>query len=156
MKHKTIFFFGIGLLFFNCVLCAFSENTAVKTQTLYVPVYSSIFHGDQERELNLAVTVSIRNTDMKNAIMIEWVNYYDTSGKLINRYLTKFRKLKPLESIYYMIKESDVAGGIGANVIVKWSSNAEVSAPIVEAVMIGTRGQQGISFTSRGVMISEK
>ena len=58
--------------------------------------------------------------------------------------------LKPLESVRYLVKESDMRGGSGANFIVKWKADVPVNRPIFEAVMIGTRGQQGISFTSRG------
>lgn len=135
---------------------ASSKNRMEIVQALYVPVYSSIYHGDKQREFNLAVTVSIRNTDMKRPIIIDRVDYYDTSGKIIKRYLAAKRTLGPLESVQYVVKESDVAGGIGANFIIRWRSSMPVSEPIIESVMIGTGGQQGISFTSRGVIIKEK
>jgi hypothetical protein len=64
--------------------------------------------------------------------------------------------LKPLESLVYIVKESDMRGGSGANFIVKWKADVPVNMPVLEAVMIGARGQQGISFTSRGREIFDK
>ncbi len=132
-----------------------SKIRAVTGQTVYVPVYSSIYHGDKGREFNLAVTLSVRNTDQQNNIVLERVDYFNTSGKILKRYLPGRQNLGPLESIQYVVKESDIKGGVGANFIVIWRSAMPVSAPVMEAVMIGTGGQQGISFTSRGVVISE-
>jgi hypothetical protein len=39
---------------------------------------------------------------------------------------------------------------------VRWKAEIPVNEPIIEGVMIGASGQQGISFTSRGVAIKEK
>lgn len=135
---------------------AFSKNAAGTIQSVYVPVYSSIYHGDREREFNLAVTLSIRNTDMKHSIVIDSVDYFDSSGKLLKHYLAVKLTVGPLESVQYVVRESDKKGGIGANFIVRWRSSRPVSEPVIESVMIGTGGQQGISFTSRGVIIKEK
>jgi Mg/Co/Ni transporter MgtE len=55
----------------------------------------------------------------------------------------------------YQIKESDKAGGSGANFIVGWEAETYANIPIIESVMIGTKGQQGISFLSRGQVIKE-
>jgi hypothetical protein len=45
---------------------------------------------------------------------------------------------------------------LGANFIVEWVASTEVSEPIVEAIMIGTDFQQGISFTSPGKVIKNQ
>ena len=39
-------------------------------QLLYVPVYSHIYIGDKERPFNLAVTLSIRNTDPRSGLRL--------------------------------------------------------------------------------------
>lgn len=52
-------------------------------QTIYVPVYSHIYHQDQQKIFNLAATLSIRNTDLTNPIIITSVRYYDSDGKLL-------------------------------------------------------------------------
>ncbi len=125
----------------------------ISSQTLYLPVYPSIFHGNKKHIYHLAVTISIRNTDTKNSIVLRYVDYYNTSGKLIRHYISGQKILGPLESINYIISESDNSGGPGANFIIRWDSPKKVNPPIVESVMIGTTGQQGISFTSRAIPI---
>jgi len=124
-------------------------------QTLYVPVYSHIYGGNKERPFHLAVTLSIRNTDKAQSISLVEVDYYDSGGKLLRHYLDKPVELGPMASTRYIVKESDTEGGSGANFLVEWRSAQPVSIPIIESVMIGTQSQQGISFTSRGQMISD-
>ena len=122
-------------------------------QTIYVSAYSHIYSGDRESLFLLTVTLSIRNIDPKHSIKITTVDYYETQGKLLKKYLDKPVTLKPLESIRYVIPRSDKAGGSGANFIVEWKSDKSVNPPIVESVMIGTQSKQGVSFTSRGKVI---
>ncbi len=118
-------------------------------QLLYVPVYSHIYTGDKERPFNLAVTLSIRNTDSRGVLRLTMVDYYDTDGNLVRHYLDKPRDLGPLASIRYVVAEKDVKGGSGANFLVRWESDAPINGPVVESVMIGAQSGQGISFTSQ-------
>ena len=126
-------------------------------QVIYVPAYSHIYYGNREKPFLLAVTLSIRNVDPKHEIAIIEVDYYETQGKRLKVYLDKPVFLKPLESLRYIIPESDKNGGSGANFIVMWKSEKLVNPPIVETIMIGTMAQQGISFTSRdrAIIVSE-
>ncbi len=124
-------------------------------QTLYVPVYSHIYSGDRERPVYLAVTVSIRNTDPVRTIQVTTVDYYNSEGQQLQRYLEKPLSLAPLATVRYVVKESDKAGGSGANFLVRWQSSAPVNPPLAESIMISTASQLGISFTSRGVPIVE-
>jgi hypothetical protein len=121
-----------------------------KGQTIYVPAYSHIYAGNREMPILLTVTVSIRNTDQKNSIKVPKVDYYETQGAIVKRFIDSEVNLKPLESIRYVIPTKDKTGGSGANFIVEWKSDNFVNPPIVETVMIGAESQQGISFTSRG------
>lgn len=122
-------------------------------QSVYVPAYSHIYSGSVERAFYLAVTLSIRNIDPIRPITVTQVDYFETQGQLLKKQIDKPIILKPLESLRYVIPESDKSGGSGANFIVKWESDTAVNPPIIESIMIGTQGQQGISFTSRGVDI---
>jgi len=122
-------------------------------QIIYVPAYSHIYSGNRETPFLLTVTLSIRNIDPKHQIKITIVDYYETQGKLLKKYIDKPVILNPLESLRYVIPERDKAGGSGANFIVEWKSDKFVNPPIVESIMIGTQSQQGISFTSRGQTI---
>jgi hypothetical protein len=49
-------------------------------QRLYVPVYSSV-HAVEDRQLDLAVTVSIRNTYAEHPIRIEAGRYFENEGQ---------------------------------------------------------------------------
>ena len=122
-------------------------------QTIYVPAYSHIFSGNREQPFLLTVTLSIRNIDPKHQIRIDVVDYYETQGKLLKKIIEQSVLLNPLESLRYVIPEKDKSGGSGANFIVEWKSDKLVNPPIVEAIMIGTQLQQGVSFTSRGKVI---
>ena len=126
-----------------------------KGQTVYVPVYSHIYSGDRERPFYLAATLSIRNTDPTETIMVVSANYYDSNGKLVEKYIGDNIKLNPLSSARFVVKESDVRGGSGACFVVKWKSQKKVSTPVIETIMISTKSQQGISFVSRGHVIEE-
>lgn len=134
---------------------AATELRLAKGQTLYVPVYSNIFSAPRRVPFNLATILSIRNTDMGQAITILAADYYDTNGKLVRRYYPKPVVLAPLASTDIYIPEDDTTGGIGANFIVKWTASQEVNAPLVESVMIGMKSGQGISFVGQGQEIRE-
>jgi hypothetical protein len=124
-------------------------------QTVYVPIYSHIYSGVKGRPFDLAATLSIRNTNLKNSITLVSVKYYDSDGRIVEDYLKKPKQLNSLVSTRYIITEGDKAGGSGANFIVVWKSDQKVNPPIIEAVMIGTHSGQGISFLSRGQVIRE-
>lgn len=128
---------------------------STKGQTVYVPVYAHIYHGTRSMPFVLSCTLSIRNTDLKNTISILSVSYYDSQGSLLEKVISRTKILKPLESYRYIVKENDKLGGSGAKFIVKWQSHTLVPEPLIETIMIGTRSQQGISFTSRGHVIKE-
>ncbi len=119
-------------------------------QFLYVPAYSNIYIGNTERPFQLTITLSIRNIDPLYPIRLLSVKYHETKGQLIKAYLTEPITLEPLETIRYIVPEKDTQGGSGANFMVRWDSEKPVNPPVVESVMIGSRSQQGISFTSRG------
>ena len=132
-----------------------TETTLSKGQTVYVPVYAQIYHGFKERPFDLTVTVSIRNTDPNNAITVLSADNYDSNAKLVRKYVEKPVQLNAMASTRYIIKQSDKIVGSGVSFVVKWKADHPVNPPIIESVMIGTQGQQGLSFTSRGQVIKE-
>jgi hypothetical protein len=125
-------------------------------QTVYVPVYKQVFFGDKARTFDLSVTLNIRNIDVKEAIKITKVGYYGEQGKHVRDFVEKPVELKPWTSTRFFIKESDVTGGAEAFFIVVWQAADQVNPPIIEGVMIGASGQQGVSFLSRGTPIERK
>jgi hypothetical protein len=150
-----------SLLALLLVLCGAAVTRAdsgirlLKGQTVYVPVYSHIYSGDREQPFYLAATLSIRNTDSAHAITITAVDYYDSEGNFLKHYLKQPLSLKALATKRYVVPESDKSGGSGAKFIIKWKSVQAVAEPLIESVMISTKTQQGISFTSRGRVLED-
>jgi hypothetical protein len=131
----------------------FKNLMLVKGEVIYVPVYSDIYGTDLNKKIKLSATLSIRNTDMENEIIVSTVDYYDTHGKCVKRYLESPIKLRPLQTVNYLVPYKEAEGGIGANFIVEWVSEQEVTEPVVEAVMIGTSSALGISFVCEGKVL---
>jgi hypothetical protein len=119
-------------------------------RTVYVPVYSHVYTGNRALQVNLATTLSIRNTDQTNSITITGADYYGSQGKLLRRMLAKPFSLGPMASTSIFIEEKDTSGGFGASFLVRWHSARPVSAPIIECLMIGAYSGLGISFVSPG------
>jgi hypothetical protein len=133
-----------------------AEVNSARGQTLYVPVYSEIPHGDRDHPLPLTVTLSIRNIDRQGAVMVRTVDYYSAAGELVRAYVQEPRSLPPLAAVEFVIKASDRSGGISAGFIVVWESEHLCVPPVVEAVMISTASTQGISFSSQARVVEEK
>ncbi|MGD1699773.1 DUF3124 domain-containing protein [Dapis sp. BLCC M229] len=134
-----------------------TENLEITTgQTIYVPIYSHVYYANQQRIYNLSATLSIRNTDLENPIIITAVKYYDTEGKLVKQYLQNPLKLNPLVSRDFYLEQKDQTGGSGANFLVEWVAEKQVNEPIVEAVMVGVSGSQAVAFSSSGRVIENK
>lgn len=123
-------------------------------QTIFVPAYSEI-PITRDRNLDLAVTLAIHNTDFENPIVITSVRYFDTNGQLIREYLEQPQQLGALASTEYFVDANEQSGGIGTNFIVEWVAEQPVFEPAVEAVMLNTSNNQGISLTSPGRVINQ-
>jgi hypothetical protein len=132
-----------------------SADELSQGQKVYVPIYSHIYSGDRENPFLLTAILSVRNTDPGHAITLTAVDYLDSDGKPLHRYLEKPVELGALASLRYVVGESDKSGGSGAKFVVEWRATSKVNPPILEGVMIGTKMQQGISFVSRGQVIHE-
>lgn len=134
------------------------DNTVkiIAGQTVYVPIYSHIYMWEQTRTTDLTATLSIRNTDLTHPIIISSVNYYDTNGKLVRKYLEQPVELGSLAATDFVINQEDTKGGSGASFIVEWVAQQPVSTPVIEAIMINTSGNQGLSFVSPGRVIKSR
>jgi len=128
-------------------------RTKQKGQTLYVPAYSHIYHGNKEAKINLTTTLSIRNTSRQDNIRIVSVEFYNTDGQLLRSYLDEPVVMTPLQSVRYVIKLDDASGGSGANFIVTWDAEKAVDVPIVESIMLGTGSSYGFAFLTQAVSI---
>ena len=133
------------------------EGTDVKSlpvqQLVYVPVYSHVYYQGGS-PYSLETTLSIRNIDPDQNIFLESVKYFDTDGKLVKNHLDRTIKLSPLQTMEFLVERRDSTGGSGANFLVEWSGDLATDKPLVEAVMVGTSGTQGICFSRSGVEIT--
>ena len=121
---------------------------------VYVPIYSSVFGHEGQTVHDLTVMLSARNTDLTRPIVITRASFLDGAGKELHGYATAPVVVGPLASAEALIAESDTRAGMGGAFLVEWRSDVEVSEPIIEAVMVGTGHQQGISFVSEGRVVS--
>ena len=129
-----------------------AHDAKSRGQTIYLPIYSAIQHS-WPRELDLTVTLSLRNLDPKQTVTIRAVDYFDTGGEKKKSLIEGRISLAPYAATQLVIKRQDFRGDIGANAIVQWEAQSSVLPLLAEAIMIGSDGVQGFSFSSRGVVI---
>ncbi|HZL09672.1 MAG TPA: DUF3124 domain-containing protein [Prolixibacteraceae bacterium] len=126
-----------------------------QTEQVYIPIYSDVYYVDSNHTFPLTATLSIRNTSFKDSIYVLSIDYYNSEGKKVRRYNNSTLLVKPMESVEFVVEEKDDTGGVGANFVVEWGARAEAQRPYFHGVMIGTFGQQGISFTTEGIVIKQ-
>ncbi len=134
---------------------AFGQGIPARSsgQTLYLPIYSHIWHGDFDRtgepaKTLVSISVSIRNTDPANAIRVSSAQYYDTNGRKLKEYVPSPRAIAPMGTYELFIQRSDDSGGSGANFLISWSSDTPVNPPIVEGVHANLPAGRSIVFTT--------
>ncbi len=128
----------------------------VQFEEMYVPVYSDIYNFDGRTKFLLTVTLSLRNTSTSDSLYISKVNYHDSKGRQVRSYLDSTIVLQPLESVDFVVENHEKQGGTGALFLVDWGTTQPTTRPVVQAVMITTTSQQGISFITEGVTIRQK
>lgn len=120
---------------------------------VYVPIYSDIYLDATNQNALLAATLSIRNTSIIDSIFISKIDYFNTDGDLVRRYLSNQISLKPMATVNYVIEREDESGGAGANFIVHLSAKNASVKPLIQAIMIGQNGNKGFSFSTDGYSI---
>jgi hypothetical protein len=147
-----------NLLFVFLVLMCSASISAVAAeelsqgQTLYLPIYSKIWHGDRVIDGNpiqqpLSALVSIRNTSLKTAIRIYSARYYGTDGKFLKEYLSKPLIVAAMGTSELFVERKELEGGSGANFIIQWDSSTATNPPVVEAVHSDIRsGSYALTF----------
>ena len=129
------------------------NNLNVYGEIIYIPIYSSVYH-QGGKKFDLTSTLSVHNVDLNNPIKIIRVNYYNTNGQLIRKYIKEPTIIHPFQTKQFVIPSVDTTGGTGANFVVQWVSEAHVTSPITEAIMVSTTQNQGLSFSTTGKVIS--
>jgi len=122
----------------------------VNKGTFYVPAFSSLRVAAGKTRVDFAVTLSIHNASESDPLVLHRIDYFDTSGTLVQHYITQPIALKPFGTVEVFIPAEDIRGGTGANFIVGWAAAGPIAEPVVETVMLGNIGTAGFSFTSAG------
>lgn len=132
----------------------------LKSQTLYLPIYSHMLYGNLGRSGKasyalLSTLVSVRNTDTKRAMRIVSAKYFDTQGKLIAERVPTPVVLPPLGTLELFVELNDASGGSGANFIVRWDAEEAINPPLIEALHANMDGGKAVIFTTRSVAVVE-
>jgi hypothetical protein len=103
------------------------NRTRPPGQTVYVPIYSEIRHGNvassgRSDNTLMSVLVSVRNTDPKEPIRIVAAPYYNTDGVLIRNSVPTPRVIPPFGTFELFVELRENAGGSGANYAIKLGS----------------------------------
>ena len=132
-------------------IAAQAQEALSSGQSLYLPVYSHLYHGDLDRsgkpgETLTSAHISIRNTDSSSSLKVSSARYYDTGGKLLKEYVPSPRSVPPLGTLELFVPHTDVTGGSGANFIIQWSADAPINPPLVEALHADIRASRSVVF----------
>ncbi len=129
----------------------------VKLRTTYVPAYSHVPGGNRAADDELmAVLLSVRNVDSRAEVKLTQVDYFDTSGHRVRRYLATPQVLRPLETADFAVDTYDRTGGSGANFLVYWEAPSDVHPLLTETIMMSRGGSTRVAFTSRGVELDRR
>lgn len=131
------------------------KSSVAQSELVYIPIYSDIYYVDSKHTFSLTATLSIRNTSFKDSIYVFSIDYYNSQGEKVRRYNESTLLIKPMESVEFVVENKDDTGGVGANFVVDWGGKLNVQKPYFQGIMIGTMGQQGISFTTEGIVIQQ-
>lgn len=155
MKLKISLQICATLLLITSTVFAGSVNIS-KGQTLYVASYPHVYVSQKMHDFPITVTLNIRNLSDKQ-LKLTAVDYYHGDGRLLKRYVDKVLVLDGMKSIRYLGEKMKVfENSSGPYFLVKWESEVVITVPLVETLMIGASGTQGISFTHRADTIKEK
>ena len=157
------FLIRVTALLLACLAAsAHAEDLSLsKGQTLYLPIYSHIWHGDihagkgEPMKAYLSALVSIRNTSLKTPLKLVSARYYNTDGKLLKEFINAPRTIAPMGTVELFIEKSESEGGSGANFLIQWEAATATNPPVVEAVHIDNQASRPYSFITTARAISQ-
>ena len=125
-------------------------DSLTKSRKVYVPVYSNIYQRNRNERTSLTSTLSIHNTSETDTLFITRIDYFNTEGELVKKYLKSPIYLTTFQTIEYVVDEDDDSGGSGANFVIEWYGDKKLN-PLFQAIMIGGLGNKSFSFSTEGV-----
>ncbi|MGE5471508.1 MAG: DUF3124 domain-containing protein [Bacteroidota bacterium] len=142
------------------VVAADEGRPLVKTQSLYLPIYSHMLYGNVGKSgkasyVLLSALVSIRNSDTRRPLRVLSAKYFDTHGKLLGERVPTPVLLPPLGTLELFVELNDASGGSGANFVVKWEAETPINPPLVEALHANMDGGKAVIFMTQSVPLVE-
>jgi len=141
---------NVAMMFILVLMLGMNSADAVEDlsqgQTLYLPIYSHIWHGNKivdgkyPIKSQVSALVSIRNTSLKTPIRITTARYYSTDGKLLKEFLPKPVEIGAMGTLELFVERKESEGGSGANFIIQWDAASTTNTPVVEAVHADIKG----------------
>jgi hypothetical protein len=141
---------NISMMFLLTLLLGMNNANAVdelsQGQTVYLPIYSHIWHGNKVVDgkypvkSQVSALVSIRNTSLKTPIRITTARYYSTDGKLLKEFLAKPVEIGAMGTLELFVERKESEGGSGANFIIQWDAAASTNPPMIEAIHADIKG----------------
>lgn len=130
-------------------------------ETLYLPIYSEVWHGDTTvkgppARMPMSALVSIRNTDPLRPFKVSVARYYNTKGKPLLDYLKAPREVPPLGTLELLVERQEKEGGSGANFLIEWQAEQPINPPLVQAVHMDIQGTRGLVFVTEAVSVDGK
>ena len=116
---------------------------------LYAPVYQTAIIDHRDHTLELTANLYVRNRDLKAGMEIVSVTLYSGKGKQLAQLLAKPRPLAPLASLSLLVPRVSPKRD-APSLVVRWRSKDSAQPPLVEVLIMGAAGQQGISLTTTG------
>lgn len=134
------------LVAFSAMPFAVAAEELSQGQTLYLPIYSHIWHGDKVGDDKhpvktlVSALVSIRNTSLTTPIRVISARYYSTDGRLLREYLPKTAEVGVMGTLELFVERKEAEGGSGANFVIQWDAKVQTNPPVVEAVHADIKG----------------
>ncbi len=145
---------ALALMVLAPAAAAQAPPASSKGQTLYLPAVSYVYLGAKSKPYSLTKTFFFRNRDPRRQLTITAVDYYDGRGVKLASLLDRPQVLAPLASLQMPLPTQDQeARGCAPCLIVRWRAGKPVNPPLVQCIMIGATGQQGISFSTTATPI---
>ena len=161
--NKFLFsIFGLVLLACHSAGVRADELPLSDGQLLYLPIYSSIWHGDRRSEQGeptkslMSALVSVRNTSLKTPIRVISARYYSSEGVLLKEFIGTPREIAPMGTFELFIEKKESEGGSGANFVIQWKSATPTNPPVVEAVHIDNQAGRPYSFITTARVIRQE
>jgi hypothetical protein len=109
-----------------------------------------VYLGAKSKPYELTKTFCFRNRDRKNTVSLISIEYFNGSGTSLGNVLKKTFSIEPMASFQIPVAspKPDKSKQGAPCLIVRWKAEKPVTPPLVQCIMIGASGQQGISFST--------